>query len=271
VYELGYTECSKAYVFRGDKTPTYEQVQEQLGLKPRFQARRLSGVTQQQTQQKTPIGPLGRFLLPLSECEMTLTSILEEISFDPWPVKSSCRSSRCTGVALSIATSLLESAYVGFGARICMFIGGPCTMGDGAIVGLSLKETIRLHNDLRSGKADYFKKAVEHYQNVAKRLIKNGHVLDIFAANLDQVGVLEMRSCCENTGGDMLITDTFENPIFKETYKRYFKMEGDHLAMAFNATTEVKVTIIHSLNSNHLTDFKRNPNLGCNWTHHFIE
>ena len=144
-------------------------------------------------------------------------------------------------------------------------------MGDGAIVGLSLKETIRLHNDLRSGKADYFKKAVEHYQNVAKRLIKNGHVLDIFAANLDQVGVLEMRSCCENTGGDMLITDTFENPIFKETYKRYFKMEGDHLAMAFNATTEVKVTIIHSLNSNHLTDFKRNPNLGCNWTHHFIE
>lgn len=245
VYELAHSECSKAYVFRGDKAPTFEQVQDQLGLKPKFQTRRrTSNVTSphQERTFTTAGNTTSRFLLPLSECELTITSIIEELQFDPWPVKAQERSRRCTGVALSVATSLLECAFKGFGSRIVTFLGGPCTIGEGTIVGMSFKEQIRLHNDIREGKAPHFKKAVTFYQDIAKRLVANGHCVDVFAAHLDQIGVMELRSCCENTGGDLILTDTFENPIFKESYKRYFKMNGDYLAMAFNAKLDVKTS-----------------------------
>jgi len=56
----------------------------------------------------------------------------------------------------------------------------------------------------------------------------------------DQVGVLEMKSCCENTGGVLVLTDTFENQIYQESLKRFFARIGDNLSMAFNATLEVQ-------------------------------
>ncbi|KAG2394020.1 hypothetical protein C9374_003784 [Naegleria lovaniensis] len=237
VFELGFKECSKAYVFRGDKETPFEQVQDQLGLK-------LVGVQQfgqnRLPNQQMPSNATSKFLCPISECPQ-LMDIIEELQPDPWPVKSGRRPRRCTGVALSVATSLLESTFKGYGARIINFIGGPCTFGDGQVVGLDLIEQIRLHNDLRNGKAPHFKKATEFYKKIAQRLVQNGHVLDIFAANLDQVGVLEMKACCENAGGVMVLTDTFDNPIFKESYMRYFETDAnDQLKMALNATIELQ-------------------------------
>jgi protein transport protein SEC23 len=247
VYELGYSECSKAFVFRGDKGPTFDQVQDQLGLRPSFTQR--GAVTdpqllqQQQQQNSTRSIVQSRFLLPLSDCELSITSIIEELQVDPWPVKGNRRSKRCTGIALSIAVSLLECSFANEGARILTFIGGPCTLGDGTVVGLDHKEQIRLHNDLRAGKAPFFKAATQFYNTLTQRLIQNGHVVDIFAANLDQVGILEMKSCCENTGGALVLTDTFDNPIYKESFKRFFKTgQDDNLQMAFNATLEIQTS-----------------------------
>lgn len=241
VYELGYSECSKAFVFRGDKGPTFDQVQDQLGIRPNFTQQ---GTNPQQPQQTTTSAIVqSRFLLPLSDCELSISSIIEELQVDPWPVKGARRSKRCTGVAMSIAVSLLECSFAGVGARIVTCMGGPCTLGEGTIVGLDNKEQIRLHNDLRSGKAPHFKAATQFYNGLTQRLIQNGHVVDIFAANLDQVGVLEMKSCCENTGGSLVITDTFDNPIHKESFKRFFKTtKDDHLEMAFNATLEIQTS-----------------------------
>jgi protein transport protein SEC23 len=59
-------------------------------------------------------------------------------------------------------------------------------------------------------------------------------------AYIDQCGATELRSCCENTGGELNLTDTFENPCFKETYKRFWRKNGEDLAMSFNATLDVK-------------------------------
>jgi protein transport protein SEC23 len=60
-------------------------------------------------------------------------------------------------------------------------------------------------------------------------------------AYIDQCGGTELRSCCENTGGELLLTDTFENPCFKETYKRFWrKNEDGTLQMGFNATMDVR-------------------------------
>jgi protein transport protein SEC23 len=48
--------------------------------------------------------------MPVAECELTLTSTLEDLSRDPWPTKPDERMARCTGVAMSVAISLLEVA-----------------------------------------------------------------------------------------------------------------------------------------------------------------
>ena len=53
-------------------------------------------------------GPAGRFLMPVSEAEFHLTSILEALAKDPWPVASDKRALRCTGVALGVAVGILE-------------------------------------------------------------------------------------------------------------------------------------------------------------------
>lgn len=251
VYELGFDECTKAYVFRGDKTPTFEQVQDQLGLTQKTMMmnapnQQMYGFQQQQQQQQMSqsqerVGA-SRFLLPLSECEVTLSTIIEEMLCDPWPVKPGQRSKRCTGAALSIGASLLQAAYAGSGARIMAFLGGPCTIGDGKVAGVEFSEQMRLHNDLKNDKAPYFKKAIQFYQNITQQLVHNSHTVDIFAANLDQVGVLELKSCVENTGGIMVLTDTFDNPVYKESLKSYFKRKDDYLEMAFNGSIEVQTS-----------------------------
>lgn len=68
--ELGYAACSKVHVFRGDKDYTTAQVQELLGLIPAKQQKGQPAIAQ---------GAFGRFLMPLSECEDTFTSFLEEL------------------------------------------------------------------------------------------------------------------------------------------------------------------------------------------------
>jgi hypothetical protein len=49
-----------------------------------------------------------RFLLPVQQCEFTLTTVLEELQRDPWPVANQKRPTRSTGAALTVAVGLLE-------------------------------------------------------------------------------------------------------------------------------------------------------------------
>jgi hypothetical protein len=100
-----------------------------------------------------------RFLMPLSEAEFTLTSILEELQKDPNPVKNDKRPLRATGVALSVAIGLLENAFSNSGARVMLFTGGPVTEGPGMVVSEELREPIRSHTDLIKENAKYTKKA----------------------------------------------------------------------------------------------------------------
>ena len=49
-----------------------------------------------------------RFLQPLQNVDMNLTDLIGDIQQDPWPVQRGNRPLRSTGVALSVAISLLE-------------------------------------------------------------------------------------------------------------------------------------------------------------------
>lgn len=63
--------------------------------------------------------PLGanRFLQAIQKCDMNLMDLLGELQRDPWPVEPGRRSLRSTGVALAVATGLLEASYANTGAR----------------------------------------------------------------------------------------------------------------------------------------------------------
>ena len=195
----------------------------------------------------TAAPPSTRFLLPVSECGYTLESVLIDLQRDPWPVNADHRPQRCNGVALSVAVGLLEATFKGQGARIMMFVGGPPTVGPGAIVNRERKEDIRSHTDLARDNAPLSKKAVKHYEALAARCVANSHVVDFFACALDQSGILEAKVCAEKTGGVIVLADSFGQSVFKESFRRMFcrfseeAYEGDqgHLTMGFAATIEV--------------------------------
>ena len=56
-----------------------------------------------------------------------------------------------------------------------------------------------------------------------------------------QVGLSEMKACIEHTGGYVVQTDTFTNPIFKDSLRRMFTPAGEegYLGLSSNATFEV--------------------------------
>ena len=90
LHELSADGCSKSYVFRGTKEVKTKQLKDQLGLTLGGGAARPAGQQQQQQQQQqtqqTQGGNASRFLQPVSECDMTLTDLLEELQVDPWIV-----------------------------------------------------------------------------------------------------------------------------------------------------------------------------------------
>ncbi|MED6223633.1 hypothetical protein PIB30_075943 [Stylosanthes scabra] len=236
VHELGFSDMSKVFVFRGTKEISKDQVLDQLGL---------GRVPQKGLAQGGPGGfapassSVSRFLLPASDCEYTLNSLLDELQTDQWPVPPGSRPARCTGVALSVAAGLLGACIPGTGARIIALVGGPCTEGPGTIVSKDLSDPVRSHKDLDKDAAPYFKKAVKFYESFGKQLVSQGHVLDLFASALDQVGVAEMKVAVERTGGLVVLSESFGHSVFRDSFKRIFEDGEQALGLCFNGTLEI--------------------------------
>lgn len=241
VHELGSEGVSKSYVFRGTKDLTAKQIQDMLGIGrgPTPQAQqRGPQAPQQQFQQ-----PSNRFLQPVHKCDMSLTDLLGELQRDPWPVAQGKRPLRSAGTALSIAVGLLECTFPNTGAHVMLFLGGPCTQGPGMVVGDELKHPIRSHHDIEKDNCKYMKKAMKHYEGLGNRAAGNGHVIDIYSCALDQTGLHEMKFCPKYTGGHMVMGDSFNTSLFKQTFQRVFsKDQKSEFKMAFGATLEVKTS-----------------------------
>ncbi|KAM9645880.1 protein transport protein Sec23A isoform 1-T4 [Trichechus inunguis] len=237
VHELGCEAISKSYVFRGTKDLSAKQLQEMLGLSkvPVTQATRGPQV------QQPP--PSNRFLQPVQKIDMNLTDLLGELQRDPWPVPQGKRPLRSSGVALSIAVGLLECTFPNTGARIMMFIGGPATQGPGMVVGDELKTPIRSWHDIEKDNAKYVKKGTKHFEALANRAATTGHVIDIYACALDQTGLLEMKCCPNLTGGYMVMGDSFNTSLFKQTFQRVFTKDiHGQFKMGFGGTLEIKTS-----------------------------
>eukprot|EP00808_Paulinella_micropora_P015808 g19356.t1 len=228
IHELGFEFCPKAYVIQA-KEHTPQEVAKLLGMS--------KGISQQQQDSKVP----DRFLLPVGECDSQLNAVLDELSRDSWPHKNNQRPMRCTGSALATAIGLLQGSAAGQTARIMLFVGGPCTVGPGMVVTTDRAETLRSHIDLQKGNAPHYKKAVEFFSKLAKQCAKNGHVVDLFACALDQVGLAEMKVCVEETGGLLVLDDSFSRGVFRGSLKQVFGTDDQqgHLTMCFQAELQV--------------------------------
>jgi protein transport protein SEC23 len=235
LYDLAFTELPKSYVFRGDRDVQPTVLRSLLGI-----------ATPEGAAANAPPAQVRdcRFLRPLSECEFQLTSILEELQRDPYPVKTGCRPLRSTGVALSVATGLLESVRAGAAARVQLFLGGPAVQGPGAVASQSLAEPMRSHQDLAKDRAPLMAAAEKHYDGIAARLVAAGHACDMFIGALDQTGVVEMRALVLRTGGTFVNVEIFECDQFRESYRRSLARSKRHggLAFASNGTLRVRVS-----------------------------
>ncbi|KAJ1924063.1 GTPase-activating protein S23 [Tieghemiomyces parasiticus] len=238
VFELGYAACPKSYVFDGSKEYGLKQIQEMFGLTSLVNAAPQPGRPAMPAQ-----ASFNRFIQPFDQCEFMLTSILEQLQHDPWPTETGKRPSRCTGSALNVAISLMESAFPNQGGRITLFTGGAATNGPGAVVGIPLRETMRSHHDMEKDTAPYVKKATRFYEGLSKRAAAASHSVDIFVGSLDQVGAHEMKSLANYTGGHMVLSDSFNTAIFKQSFHLTFAKDGQgRLAAGFNGTMDVLTT-----------------------------
>lgn len=174
-----------------------------------------------------------KFLCPIKDADLMLTRIIEDLKPDQPPIIEGRRPLRGTGAALNVALSMLDNLYPNNIARIMLFLAGPATIGPGAVVGLEKKETMRMHGGPKDKNGDTRDElASKFYKNISKRLIEKNYIVDIFAGCLDQVGLYEMKSLVNLTGGVMMMNDSFESVLFQCSLVKLFKNLGQYVFKA---------------------------------------
>ncbi|KAI0978743.1 hypothetical protein GJ496_009534 [Pomphorhynchus laevis] len=244
IHVLNPESMSVSYVFKGAVDVPIAKLKDWLMLHSRsIQGNAKQGQMNQGPQQ-SPHASNNRFLLPISQYEKQISEIISQVRNDPWPLFQGKRARRSTGTALSIAVSLLETLFPNCAARILTFIGGPCTEGPGMVVDEELKNPIRSHHDIQKDEVKYMRKAIKFYESLANRSARNGFAMDLFSCCLDQTGLAEMKYCCNYTGGVMVMGDSFQSTLFKDSFMKIFtKLDiTNKYDMAFNANIEVKTS-----------------------------
>jgi protein transport protein SEC23 len=111
------------------------------------------------------------------------------------------------------------------------------------VVGDELKNPIRSHHDIEKDSVKFMKKAMKHYEALANRSAANGHIIDIYSCALDQTGLHEMKYTANYTGGHMVMGDSFNTSLFKQTFQRVFSKDvKNEFKMAFGGNVEVKTS-----------------------------
>ncbi|KAK3861109.1 hypothetical protein Pcinc_032890 [Petrolisthes cinctipes] len=238
IYVMANTLQNDAYIFHGLTAPSTKTVQRHLQVE-------LLMTSMAQTYGQATQSSGNKFLRPLIDCEAQLQEILYGLERKDRRVHKGKRPLRASGTALSIALSLLELSYpknTGSG-RVFTFLGGPCSYGPGMVVDDDLINSIRSHHDIDTNNCPYLKKTTRFYENLAKSACGNGYVVDLLASSINQVGLYEMKSFANYTGGHMVLCESFSSPQFLTSYQRLFSRdEQGNLEMAFNATMEVKTS-----------------------------
>lgn len=172
-------------------------------------------------QLKSFIPNLEAYVQPLSACRTILTELIDDLERDPWPVPKTQRPLRCTGAALSAATSALEVFSPGRGSCILSFLSGACTVGPGMIVQPSRELMFRSHTDIKthSSNSSLWFASCAFYDELMRRIVAQGHTFFCFCASLDQLGIAEMKQCIYCSGGVVLNAETWGQEPFRQSIR----------------------------------------------------
>ena len=177
---------------------------------------------------------LRMFLVKKSEKLDELLKTIKNLNKDPFPILDGNKPNRCTGSAISFATSFLEGPFIDNPVKFMLFTQGPCTYGPGMT---SLKE-ITTEEKVDLVKAKLF------YDEQAKRLNDLGHSFDIFGMTIADIGFEEMENVVTQSGGNIVLAQDFEERIIVKTLERLFKPveDAEYLNFGFNAKMIVRTT-----------------------------
>lgn len=275
VHELSYVAANKTICFNGCKDYSSRKIKESLGFLV------IDGTTTGAASSKSAVRVASRFLLPVQQAEFQLTNVLEQLQRNPFYKSNDERDGRCTGLALNVAISLLEASYINCPCRVMIFSSGPCTVGLGMIVDRPLRQPIRSHHDIDNENAKYYKKGCKYYQELSQRASNAGQIIDIFGGCYDQIGLDEMKTLTNSTGGVIIQTDSFTTSIFKQSFIRLFSRDDDdgggNLKMGFLGNFQVKMSkevkvsglIGHASNLNkksiHVAEVEVGMGASCAW------
>ncbi|KAK7272372.1 hypothetical protein RJT34_28916 [Clitoria ternatea] len=229
LHDLAYSHCSKLLIFNAHRQYSSNQIRRFLNISRPHQFQL----------------PKQGFLLPISECEFSITAAIEEIHSTSTDFISSAttRPPRATGAAISLALELVESCLVNTGSRIMLFTSGPATLGPGTVVDSDRRQPIRTHHHIFNNQATHHAKSCTFYKQLSNRLSDASVVLDLFACSLDQVGAAELREPIERSGGFMILAESFDSDQFKKCLGHVFKCDDEgNLKMNFDATIEIVTT-----------------------------
>lgn len=235
VLELGFAEFPVTYSFKGDINYKTLEIQEMLGL---VTVNKINNTTENIIKN----GNIHRFLVPISECEFSINSFLDDLTTDPFGKNDGEQWANCAGLALHVAISLLETCNPCDPSRIQLFIGSPVTIGYGQVTSMKFNEPIRNWIDFekKNPNTAYYNKAVEFYNTLADRACVSGQIIDIFNCAFNQVGIYEMRKMVEKTGGVLVMSDSFTTSMFKDTFSKIFEPDNNgDLKISFKGKLEI--------------------------------
>lgn len=230
-YQLGYPHCLRSLVFNGAKSYGAKDIEEAFGYTGGAPGGRRMEITNQ-------------FLIPQTE-SFAIVDALQQIKANKISPKEGDRFARGTGTAINVALSFAETALNQGFVRIGVFTAGPATIGPGKIVDLPLKEPIRGHHDIQNGSALHNKAAAKFYGELGTRAAAGGFAVDLIVGSYDQVGVAEIGTLSHQTGGVIILSDSFTTSICKESIRRHYSFGDENVGMAHagaRAVVEVKTS-----------------------------
>jgi len=204
VHELKFHEVPRCYAFNGKSRYNVMQIKDSLSLRPEINSNS------------------NPFIIKIDEADQMLNYIIDSLDTDPFPVPKGERAQRCTGAAISIAISFLQSVFPRFGGNIFVFSSGPITKGPGSIVGLKKLEPLRQQSDLQKGSTTYLKDSIEFFNSLADEANTYNCIVHYFSASFEESGFYELGSMISKTGGLALLAESWGEDHIKDTLLRLF-------------------------------------------------
>jgi len=217
LYELETNIAVKSLIIDGNETKTPAQYCSDLSLR--------------KTNHANPTGP---YFANVQQNLDHINCVIDSIKSDPWKgFVPGERDARALGSTLSLAIAMAGS-YISSGIRIELLIGGPTTIGGGAVAALPHENMIRSHYNIMNNdeKGVMYSTSAKYYDAFVDQLIAVNATVDVYGFSLDQFGMAEMRNLVNKTGGYSVIQEEFGQQVFVDSLKS---------AMGLNEYDELKL------------------------------